>query len=421
MSGSDGAARPESILLVGNYRPTLVVARALSKAGYRVVVGRDYFGEARLSRYVDEVWRPRSHPMRTQAYVKELAGFLHTRPDITAVLPLSQTVIVKLLPHAEAIPRPLITATPEAVMTSVDKVLTSKLAAEAEVPVPRFAAGSSVEELIPLANEVGYPCIAKKNGGLEYALKALVLRSEREARHAAQQLPGWFDDYMVQQFAWGVRYNRYFLAHRGSILRFVDVKTFRSDRIDGTGLGVSGISTAPLRSLDGPCERLVARLGYSGAGNIQFLVDEASGAIAFLELNPMIGGNHGLAYYCGLDQANGLLDVVRERNLERWRGDAGYPAGKRYAWLQGDLEGLARGLDYGEVSGTQAVRWAAQAVVSGLRADCHLIWAWDDPLPALRIFVRRLIPFGLRVVRRSAGIAFRRLRSLAGGAAPRAG
>ena len=190
---------------------------------------------------------------------------------------------------------------------------------------------------------------------------------------------------------------------------------------DDTGLGVSGMSVAPLEALDGPCERLIKRLDYSGAGNIQYLVDEASGAIAFLELNPMIGGNHGLAYHCGLDQANGLLDVVLGRHLERWDAEVSYPVGKRYAWFLGDIYGLVQGLELRQVSGTQAVRWMLRALASGLTAPSHIIWRWDDPLPALYLGCKAMLPLSLRAARQSARILVQRSKAITGHVARGAG
>ena len=55
----DKDSRP-SILLLGNYRPALAVARGLRDAGYRIVMGkRGGEGFSEYSRFVDEAW---DHP-----------------------------------------------------------------------------------------------------------------------------------------------------------------------------------------------------------------------------------------------------------------------------------------------------------------------------------------------------------------------
>ncbi len=414
MSQSKQAIDQGSILLVGNYRPSLPVARSLSTAGYRVVLARDGFSAAERSRFVDETWQP--SPWRSGSYdfVGELQRFLERRRDIAAVFPVNQARILELLASRDRISVPLITVEPETVATCLDKVRTTRIAAEVEVPVARFAAGSSVQDLYDLADDLGYPCVVKRNDGIEHGLKALVLGNANQARTFATSYPGWFDNFMVQQFAWGPRYNRYFIAHRGRILRRLDIKTLRTNQIDNTGLGVSGVSTAPLAALDEPSSRLIEALGYSGIGCLQFLVDDVRGTIAFLEINPRIGGNYAFTQDCGLDQASALVDIVQGRGLEHWAAPFDYPVGKRYAWVMGDLEGLVQSLETRQVSGRQAVSWWLKAVAGGLRADHHLLWRWDDPKPALYLARRSVPKLTRRAGRQVARILVHRSRKLAG-------
>ncbi|MCG8639961.1 MAG: hypothetical protein MI862_09495, partial [Desulfobacterales bacterium] len=224
--------------MVGNYRPTLPVARSLSMAGYRVVVSRDNFSAAVRSRYVDEVWQPSPRRSGRYDFVGELQRFLATRSDITAVFPISQARTLGLLADRNRIPVPLITVPQEVVTTCLDKVMTSRLAAEVKVPLARFAAGSSRQDLIDLTNDMGYPCVVKWNDGVERGLKAIVFGDASQVRLIADRFPDWFGNFMVQQFARGQRYNRYFIAHQGRILRQLDILTLRTNQIDDTGFGV---------------------------------------------------------------------------------------------------------------------------------------------------------------------------------------
>lgn len=417
----DGAAPKGTMLLVGNYRPTLPVARSLAEAGYRVVLTHDDFPAAERSRYVDEVWRPKAHSTNTAPFLNELERYLAARGEIGGVYPVSQALTTKLLANRDRIRVPVIAGTPEAVMTCVDKVRTSGLAAELGVPIARFATGSDAEDIVVQANRLGYPCIAKRNDGYEHSTKAIVFRNERELRLTMERWPDWFGNVMLQQFAWGPRYNRYFIAHGGRILRFVDVKILRTDRIDDTGLAVTGISVAPVAALDEPSNRLIESLGFSGVGCVQFLIDELRGTISFLEINARIPGNYAFAHYCGLDQATALVEVMQDRRLDHWGAAFSYPVGKRYAWLLGDLYGLVQGVELRQVSGSQAIGWLFKALASGARAHNHIIWSRDDPKPALYLGCRAVWPLSRRAARQSARILVQRAKSLTGRSARVAG
>lgn len=410
----------ESVLLVGNFRPTLPVARSLSKAGYRVILAADGFPAAERSRFVDEVWQSKAEPFTSDDFVGELRKFAASRDDLVGVYPISQRMILELMPQSQRLSVPLITVAPDLFKTSVDKVRTSRLASDVGIPVARFAEGSSVQDLIEIADDLGYPCVFKRNDGLERGVKAIVFRDRSQAQFAAERRPDLFDNFMVQQFASGGRLNRYFIAHQGRILRSLDIKTFRTDRIDDTGLGVSGMSVAPFTKLDRPSHRLVEALNYTGVGCLQYLVNDGRSSISFLEINARIGGNYAFTHDCGLDQASAFLDVLQGRRLEHWAAPFAYPTGKRYAWLLGDLDGLLQSLEARAISGSEAASWLVKAVWSGLRAHNHLQWRWDDPGPALYLGRKSIAPLSRRAFRQTARLLLHRSKALGGRLALRA-
>ena len=299
-------------------------------------------------------------------------------------------------------------------MTSVDKLRTSELAATLGVPVARFAKGADADDILRQAEDLGFPCIAKRNDGQEQNTKAIIFRNESDVRLFLDRLPDWFDNVMLQQFAWGPRYNRYFIAHRGKILRFVDVKILRTDRIDDTGLAVTGESVTPVTALDESCSRLIEALDFSGVGCIQFLIDERRGAISFLEINARIPGNYAFAHYCGLDQARALIEVPQDQRLGHWGADFSYPVGRRFAWLLNDLQGLVRGLEMQHVTGSQAIRWLGRALASGARADHHIVWSRDDPGPARYLARKAILPLSGRALSQGLRILTNRAKAVVG-------
>ena len=83
-----------SVLLLGNYRPAMVFARALCESGCRVVLGSE--GEShgcRFSRFVHETW---DHPELSDhdpSFANALRAFLRQRRDITAVVPITEEFV----------------------------------------------------------------------------------------------------------------------------------------------------------------------------------------------------------------------------------------------------------------------------------------------------------------------------------------
>ena len=81
-------------LLLGNYRPTMVIARELKARGYRVATGLDGFERgAALSRHVDCIW---THPKLEEdetAFARALSEVLARRDDIRLVVPVSEPYV----------------------------------------------------------------------------------------------------------------------------------------------------------------------------------------------------------------------------------------------------------------------------------------------------------------------------------------
>ena len=408
--------RREAVLLVGNFRAALALARPLSKAGYRVITMLSSFSAICLSRHVHDVWWRDSDFSDLPKFVEDLEQYLSSNPDIIGVAPLYQDLIVALLPYRDRLSVPLLVSNSEPVSISDDKARLSQLGSELGLSVAPFAVGNGVQELIEACNNVGYPCVFKSKNSLGPRLPILILRNEEQVRSVAKRLSGKCKNFMVQQLVGGWRCNRYFIAFRGRVLRHLDIKILRTARIDDTGLMVSAISVAPLAKLDEPTARLIEALDYSGVGNVQFLVDDSSGENWLLEVNPLTGSSYAFPDYCGGDLGSALVDIVQNRPLDRWSGAFSYPIGKRFAWLMGDIGGLLWSIERRQVTPRQALHWLVRALASGIRADCHSNWAWDDPLPALYLYGRRMTLFALRALHAVPRIALRRsMNILTGG------
>jgi hypothetical protein len=261
-----------SVLLVGNYVPSLAVARSLAAAGHRVIAGDGgEFDILSRSRACHEVWR---HPPASEsdAFLDALATLVRQRPDIEAIIPLqSQYVRLFATERAQLPEGPVyVTADPGVVLTCLDKVALYELAGRVGVPVEPWGIARDPDELLRVASEVGYPCVIRPAsdtaGRLPGDRKALKCRDPVAVRSS---LPAWPEGHralLVQREARGLKNSFSFLAQQGRVRVLMRALATRTDRTDGTGFGVEFVSLRPHPDLERHTESLVAALDYTGYG-----------------------------------------------------------------------------------------------------------------------------------------------------------
>ncbi len=398
-----GAGRPnttrsreaggDAVLLLGTDRSQIGVARSLGRAGYRVVVGRSQHSSfAELSRYTAEVWDHPPVAADPVGFVDAVADFLRARPDVGFLYPIGDLEVIRISRALDRLP-PTVTAVMadrRIVETCHDKLGQMQLAQDLGVPVAPFAVVSSLKELGHASARIGFPCVVKPRNPMAqlFHRKALILGSRQELREA---LPAWPEDHealLVQREVSGPRHNLYFAASEGELLAVVEIKILRNQTPDGTSNAVAGISLSVTPGLQANLQSLARALNFTGVGCAQFLVGGAEAPTTFLEINPRLGANFACVLHCGLDLPRIALELAAGRRPalagRPWR----YPAGRRYVWTFGDLQGLRDALRAREIGPLQAVRWLATCLLAALRADAHVTWSWRDPLPTLALFAR---------------------------------
>jgi biotin carboxylase len=376
------------VLILGDRRQSLAVARSLRRAGYRAIAGRAG-GRTILerSRSVAERW---NHPpfSERRAFAEALEALCAERADIGAVFPVGDEEIELVLPFAATLPVLVVAVDAATFNLCRSKRALLALAGQAGVPLGDWEAVDRPGDLGPALRRIGLPAALKPDLSAEgaFGFKATILRSEAEAWRLAEQTAFPATGFVLQRLAPGLRHNLYFVAREGRLLGDAQIRILRTNRADGTGLAVEGESVSPSPSLVAWTAALAARLGYTGAGCAQFVVDEHSGKACFLEINARLGANCAAVCACGLDLprlfVEALLGVAEEQPPAK--------TGRRYAWLDGDLYGLALSLRCGRIGWGRAAAWLARAAIAQLRAHDGITWSWRDPLPALVTFFRLL-------------------------------
>ncbi len=374
----------ESVLLLGNYRTTLTAIESVVGGGYRVVLGvSGYTQGTERALGVRETW---PHPeVDAPGFGEALVGFLERRPDIRAVLPVTEEAMLATAPLRSRLPDHAALASPaaEIIALAQDKGRSLDLVTELGVPARPYAVVGPAEYEAK-CRELGTPLVIRPvvAPGRVYGRKAWIARSDEE-------LPPWPEEHarlLLQQYAEGLRHCLDFAAADGELLGLVEYKTLRTDRWDGTGLGVDGITIAADEDRVGWVRAVARRLNYSGVGSLQMLVNSAPGGSSppcFLELNPRLGGNVRVAVAAGGQLPRYAVDIALGR---RPSVPARYTEGVRFSWLYGDLAGLM----HDPLAPRERLRWLRRTARTLLRADVDLVHSRDNPGPALDLYTGKL-------------------------------
>lgn len=389
-------ARGRSVLVLGNYRATLVVIRSMAAAGFRVVLGvsGNVLGNDR-SRHVAELWHHPPFDAGSQAFGGALTDLLSQRPDIQLVFPVTEEAVVHFargsfdLPHGVSVAG----ASPEIVDVCQSKEKTLVAASSSGVPSARYAVVNDLHGLLQAADDIGFPCIVRPLVAPSriFGRKALILKSQADLHSSIPHWPTEHARLLVQRYLRAPRHNLYFVAVGGQVERCVHVLIRRTDRADGTGLAVEGDTIELDPRLHGYTQRLVAQLSYTGVGCAQFLVDPDSGEISFIEMNPRLGANSAIVQASGLDLPLCAAVLALGLPLSAARQPTKYRVGLRYAWLFGDLAGLLSEARGGRVGPRAALGWLGELAGNSMAADVHLTFSRRDPMPTLALFTRKAL------------------------------
>jgi len=384
-----------SVLLLGNYRPTLGILRQIDPSRWRTILGRDGdVSQADRSNRVSEIW---DHPHLVAdepGFLAALTRLLDKRRDIAAILPVSERATMAL--NNIALPRRIAVWAPQPSVSAacVDKAELTRLAKRAGLSVPPYRTANRAHEVRMLANRIGYPCIAKPaaEASLIAGEKAIVLRSPEDASRLRSRLAAESGPWILQRLVEGPRHNLYFAANGGVLAQGAEALITRTDKPNGTGYAVTGRTIEPTPEIWAETRSLLKRLNYQGVGCAQFIRNPETGELCFLEINPRIGANAASVMRAGLDlvdwaeRLSGAEVLSMPARADLYRRDFSY------VWTKGDISGLKAAMAARSLTISQAARWAGRLVRDAMTADMHLTWSWRDPAPSLALYAQAFLP-----------------------------
>ena len=268
---------------------------------------------------------------------------------------------------------------------SDDKLAMHNLIDTLGIPQAAYAAATGKADLFEKCDEVGYPCVLLHSDSRDTTLgqKAIIIDSRRHLERAFEHRPDFDGRLLLRALARGTRYNYYLVASEGLILDGIQMRITLTDRYDNTGAQVESWSCAPLPEITRYSAMLLTHLNYTGPGMTQFIVDEENGTITFLEVNPRLGANCALARHAGIDLARMAFELTCGTLQPDAYCQSSYPVNRRFAWLGGSLNGIRRDWRNRRISLMQAIQWFGRSIDMAFRADAHICWRLDDPLPGL--------------------------------------
>lgn len=389
------------VLLLGSYRQTFVIARALRGVGYEVLLGSPRpDGFNRVSRAIQGCvgLPPLTDPIR---WIEGLRDALHQDRPISHVFPVGEPELRALAQHPAPLPDGVSLVAPSAdvALTCLDKARINQMAEGLGLPLGRWHSAHDLDELGRSIDQLGFPCVVKGNDSRSPldGEKALILRSPSDASALWGRLSPFPDSVLVQSFMNGARHNCHFVARTGTLVARFEGVVSRTDRADGSGLSVEARSVPLTPELWDFCARLCRALEYSGPGMIQFLRTEDGSEVGFLEFNPRLAANVGLPVGSGVNLPALAVDASAAQRYSA-PPDRFAPPSTPYrlntvmSWTLGDLTGILDERD--RLTRSELRIRLSRVITTFLRADMRYSWSFGDPGPTLAMYaglLRRLM------------------------------
>lgn len=377
-----------TVLILGDSPASLGVTRSLGQIGHRTIVGTSNLScYANLSRYCSETWYHPPIRESAPAFFEELKRFLKTRPDITIIFPTEDIYLLELSENQDRFLDSIKFVMPsrDHIRLCDDKLAMHKLIDELRIPQAAYAVSRGKEELFEKCDKVGYPCVLlhADSHGLYLGKKAIIIRSFQHLEQIFENREPSKKPVLIRSYARGTIHFTTFVASEGRILDSIQTNATGTDRYDGTGHGVEGRTLAILPEMRQHIEKLLRHINYTGCGTAQFIVDETKQTMVFLEINPRLGAHCALARLTGIDLVRIAFELTDGTLQPEAISQSSYRANMQHSWFGGSLKGVRHEWRASKINLLQAIRWYVRSINMALRADAHICWRWDDPIPGI--------------------------------------
>ncbi|MBN2415896.1 ATP-grasp domain-containing protein [bacterium] len=299
----------EGAIVIGGHFQGLGVVRALGREGIDVFVFDSEPCMAQHSRFCRRYVRTPA-VLDEKAYLGFLLDFARTGSVRGWVLfPTDDETVCFLAKNRSALQEYYRLMTPgwEVVKYAYNKRLSYQLAAALDIPIPLTSFPASEQYLDDI--DIPFPLIIKPAVMRDFFRKTgkKVFRAvDRESLHrlyreAAAVVPP--DELIIQEEIPRVSENLFSFCpffREGTAVSYVTAQRLRQHPMDFGQASTYAVSleVPQLRTMG---ERMLARMGYYGLAEVEFIRDPRTGTFLFLEINPRIWGWHTLAVRAGVN------------------------------------------------------------------------------------------------------------------------
>jgi len=326
------------VLDIGIAPYSFVIAEALKKAGYDVVLGIPLNEKLKLEflmalRDYEKILYP--DPIYSQYMFLSWIKEMQYRKKFHFIIPSlesTQLVIAKIKDELESLGVIVPIPEYEVLSKAVDKVFVLKKAEELGLKIPKTLILYELPNIRHIVDALGLPFILKVSneinvppglGSRFYVFKRIPDQRYFEKVFNKLSRAG---PVIAQQYLKGIGVGAEFLFNRFSeLIAVMGHKRVIEAHYEG-GYSVSAYTYIHPRAI-GWGLRLLKSLGWKGVAMVEFR-ETNDGELFFMELNPRFWGTTPLALHSGVDFAKLLVEYFNESKLKK--GLVGYPKATSY-------------------------------------------------------------------------------------------
>jgi D-aspartate ligase len=390
-----GRAGSPPVLILNLFHSGLAIARDLAGRNVRVIglsADRKIYGN--FTRFCEVRFVPNS-----QEEPEQLAEvLLEFAPDLTGsvIFPTRDADVLFLDRYREKLSARYRLALPphDCLLRVMDKHALASIAEKSGTPAPRTALISSAKELHRVEMEVGFPCVLKPVYAVSWRTgegwskvggrKAILVENQQQLEREYGIVSSVDPEVLVQQWIQGSAEQIVicggYVSHGGEPLAYFTArKQVQSPDDFGTGCLVESMDIPEIVPLT---RRLWKSLRYEGMAEVEYKQDKNSGKYYLIEINTRHWDWHGLGGASGINLTwTAYCDLTG-----RLRDQVQMPI-LRAKWIAEDallmylLKALCR---------RQIGLGDLRRKLSGHRI--YSVFAWNDPLPALRYWLFVILP-----------------------------
>lgn len=319
------------LLSDGDYKHTLGIARSLSSLGHQVDCIGSSAAVCAASRAVARVVLP-SAELNDLGLERFLAVCRANAYDL--FIPIGGSAVDFTSRNFERIREVVLVILPsrDSIATCLDKWATLSLCAKVGVPAPRSWFFSDYTEFASATVTYQYPMVVKGSSELDKTPTQYV-NNDAELDGAVRVYRGRRFP-ILQSYVSGVGVGFFALYKEGQLLRYFMHKRLRENPPTG------GAATCAISIYDSNLlyygRRLLDSLSWHGVAMVEFKLNEKTGELHLMEINPKFWGSHDLAIASGANFAQGLTEIASGQ-FDQLPDQ--YRVGVRFQWpLDGDVE-----------------------------------------------------------------------------------